>query len=356
MKKSPMVFVPLLLAFFASAHAKEPEEIWRDLEKLPSQERQKRLVEGAKNEGKAVLYGNLNAENFEKIRIEFEKLYPIKLEVYRAAGEKIANRVLTEARAGQSIADLIGASNEHVSALIRANLLGRYNSPERAAYPDSQKDRVGYWTGYDYNVAVIAYNTKLAPPAQAPKKYEDFLDPRWKGSFAIDTDSDKTIMGWLKIWGPEKTKKFMQGLAKNEVVVRKGHTLITELLCAGEFKAAVELYAYRLADVKHKKGCPVEIVYSDPTPATASPVSVSRTAPHPHAAALLMDYLLSQAGQKIFSDFGRLSGRRDVRPRYPELEMERNNVRILLLKPEDTDQLGKQYQQLREEFLLGRQS
>jgi iron(III) transport system substrate-binding protein len=200
----------------------------------------------------------------------------------------------------------------------------------------------------------MAYNTKLVPAAQAPKKYEDFLDPKWKGNFAIDMDSDKTIMAWLKTWGPEKTKKLLQALSKNEIVVRKGHTLIAELLCAGEFKAAVELYAYRLADVKHKKGCPVEIVYPDPTPATASPVAVTRDAPHPYGAALLMDYLLSQAGQKIFSDFGRLSPRRDVRPRYSELDMEANRVRILLLKPEDTDQFGKQYQQLREEFLLGR--
>lgn len=346
----------LLIAFcFASAQAKEPEDVWKELEKLPAQERQKRLVEGAKAEGKIVFYGNINAENLEKIRVEFEKVYPgVKLEIWRAAGEKISNRALTEARAGQFLADLIGPSNEHVSALIRANVLGRYNSPERAAYPDSHKDRSGYWTSYDYNVAVIAYNTKLVPPAGAPKKHEDFLDPRWKGAFAIDMDSDKTIMGWLKTWGPEKTKNFMQGLAKNEVTVRKGHSLITELLCAGEFKAAVELYAYRLADVKHKKGCPVEIVFPDPTPATASPVAVGKGAPHPHGAALLMDYLLSQTGQKIFSDFGRISSRRDVRPKYPELEMEANGVRILLLRPEDTDQLGKQYQQLREEFLLGR--
>jgi iron(III) transport system substrate-binding protein len=353
--------MPKILGFFlvfglcfASAQAKEPEEIWRELEKLPAPERQKRLVEGAKSEGKVVLYGNLNADNFEKIRVEFEKIYPIKLEIWRAAGEKIANRALTETRAGQFLADVIGPSNEHVSALIRANVLGRYNSPERAAYPESHKDRAGYWTSYDYNVAVIAYNAKLVPPAAAPKRHEDFLDSKWKGSFAMDMDSDKTIMGWLKTWGSEKTRKFMQGLTKNDVVVRKGHTLIAELLCAGEFKAAVELYAYRLAEVKHKKGCPAEIVYSDPTPATPSPVAVGKGAPHPYGAALLMDYLLSQAGQKIFSDFGRISSRRDVRPKYPELDMEANGVHILLLKPEDTDQFGKQYQQLREEFLLGR--
>lgn len=66
------------------------------------------------------------------------------------------------------------------------------------------------------------------------------------------------------------------------------------------------------------------------------------------------NFMLSQAGQKINADFGRLSGRRDIQPKYPELDMEARGVRVLLLKPEDTDQLGKQYRQLREEFLLGR--
>jgi iron(III) transport system substrate-binding protein len=347
----------LLLTFcFSFAQAKEPEEIWRELEKLPAPERQKRLIEGAKSEGKAVFYGSLSADSLEKVRVEFEKIYPVKLENWRASGEKSSNRLLTEARAKTFLADLVAASNEHVPGLMKANLLGRYNSPERAFFLDSHKDRAGYWTGYDYNIAVIAYNTKLVPAAEAPKKYEDFLDPKWKGAFAMDMDSDKTVMAWMKTWGTEKTKKFFQAMVKNDLVVRKGHTLITELLCAGEFKAAVELYAYRLADVKHKKGCPVEIVYSDPTPATASPVSIAKAAPHPYAAALLMDYLLSLPGQKILSEFGRLSGRRDVRPKYPELDLEARGVRVLLLKPEDTDQLGKQYQQLREEFLLGRQS
>jgi iron(III) transport system substrate-binding protein len=343
-----------LVFFFGFAHAKEPEEIWRELEKLPAPERQKRLVEGAKSEGKVTFYGSLSADNLEKLRVEFEKLYPLKLEIWRASGEKSANRLLTEARAKTYLADAVAASNEHVPGLMRASLLGRYNSPERAFFFDTHKDRAGYWTGYDYNIAAIAYNTRLVPAADAPKKYEDFLAPKWKGAFAMDMDSDKTIMSWMKTWGPEKTRAFLQGLAKNEMVVRKGHTLITELLCAGEFKAAVELYAYRLADVKHKKGCPVEIVYSDPTPATASPISAVKAAPHPYAAALLVDFMLSQAGQKINAEFGRLSGRRDIRPKYSELDLEAKGVRMLLLKPEDTDQLGKQYQQLREEFLLGR--
>jgi iron(III) transport system substrate-binding protein len=337
-----------------AAAVRQPEEIWQELAKLPSEERQKRLIAGARAEGKAVLYGNISADHLERLRVDFDKRYSVKLDGYRASGERVANRLLTEARAGKLDADVLAPSNEHIPALIKAGVAGRYNSPERAAYPDSHKDKLGYWTAYDYNVAVIAYNTQLVTAADAPKKYEDFLAPKWKGNFALDMDPDKSIMGWFKTWGPERTKKYMQAISKNDVVVRKGHTLLAQLLCAGEFKAAIDLYAYRLADLKHTRGCPVEISFPDPTPATPSPVGVIKNTPRPYAAALLLDYILSEPAQKIFSEGGRISARRGVRPRYPEIDIEARGIKVLLLTPDDAVQFDKPYQQLREEFLLNR--
>jgi iron(III) transport system substrate-binding protein len=349
-----VLFLGFLLFVLTHVSAKEPEEIWRDLGSLPGAERQKQLLSGAKTEGKAVLYGNINAEQLEKLRVDFEKRHPVKLEVYRASGERIANRFLTEARGGQFLADVVGPSNEHLPTLMKAGLVGRYDSPERAFYPESLRDKQGYWTPYDYNIAVIAYNSRLVPAGDIPKKYEDFLDQKWKGNFALDQDPDKSIMGWLKTWGVERTRKYLQGISKNDVVVRKGHTLLTQLLCAGEFKAGIDLYAYRLADLKNTKGCPVEISYTDPTPAAPSPLVVAKKSPRPYAAALLMDYLLSEPAQKILAEFGRLSARRGVRPIYPDLDTEAKGVRLLLLTPDDAVQLEKPYQQLREEFLLKR--
>jgi iron(III) transport system substrate-binding protein len=334
--------------------AKEPEEIWQELGQLSGAERQTRLLAGAKAEATVVTYSNISEDNMQKLRVDFEKRYPIKLDAYRASGERVANRVLTEGRAGKFIPDVIGPSNEHLPTLIKAGLVGRYESPERAFFLDTHKDKLGYWTPYDQNMAVIAYNSRLVAAKDVPRSYDDFLDPKWKGSFALDQDPDKSIMGWLKTWGLEKTRKYLQAISKNDVVVRKGHTLLTQLLCAGEFKAAIDLYAYRLADVKNTKGCPVEIVYPEPTPATASPLSMAKKSPHPYAGALLMDYLLSETAQKIFSEFGRISGRRGTRPPYPELDVEAKGVRLLLLNPDDAVQFDKPYQQLREEFLLRR--
>jgi iron(III) transport system substrate-binding protein len=350
-----MLVVSIALSSSArAAVSKEPEEVWQELLKLPNDERQKRLVDGARAEGKAILYGNVSADHQERLRVDFEKRYGVKLEGYRASGERAANRLLTEARSNKVDADVMAPSNEHIPVLIKAGVAGRYNSPERAAFPDTHKDRQGYWTAYDYNVAVIAYNTRLVPAADVPRKYEDFLAPKWKGNFALDMDPDKSIMGWFKTWGLERTKKYMQGISKNEVVVRKGHTLLAQLLCAGEFKAAIDLYAYRLADLKHTRGCPVEISYPDPTPATPSPVAIIKKTPRPYAAALLLDYILSEPAQRIFAEGGRISARRGIRPRYPDIDIEGKGIKILLLTPDDAIQYDKPYQQLREEFLLNR--
>ena len=192
---------------FAAA-AREPEDLWQELLKLPNDERQKRLVAGAKAEGgKAIIYGNISSDHLERLRVDFDKRYGVKIDGYRASGERVANRLLTEARSSKLDADVMAPSNEHMPALIKGGVAGRYNSPERAFYPDTNKDKLGYWTAYDYNMAVIAYNTRLVSAADVPKKYDDFLDAKWKGNFALDMDPDKSIMGWLQDLGDGADKK-----------------------------------------------------------------------------------------------------------------------------------------------------
>ena len=260
---------------------------------------------------------------------------------------------MTEAKAGRFAVDVISPGMTHGYALLRTQLIGRYNSPERTVYPDTYKDKEGYWTTISYKVAVMGFNTRLVPASQAPRKYEDFLDRKWRGNFAIDMDSGRTLMAMLKMWGEEKTEQFLQGLVRNEAVVRKGHTLVTMLLCAGEYQAAVELYASRVAEMK-RKGCPIELVYPDPwTPSGASFIMLARRAPHPYGAALLADYLLSKAGQRILVEAGEFSARLGIQSKYTDLDLEGKGVRVLTLRPEDTDVLGKKYLHLRERYLLG---
>jgi len=354
-KLSLIVILASVLALWSfPALAKEPEEIWKELSKLKGEKRQNFLYSKAKAEGEVVWYSSKTIQVLNSLRLEFNKLFPgIKLEIWRGSGERVAYRVLTEARAKTFNADVISVSNEYFPTLMKAELIGRYSSPERKFYSNLFKDEKGYWTSSIYILAVMAYNTTLVPKSEAPKRYEEFLDPKWKGNFAIDRNADRAIMGWLKNWGTEKTERFLKGINKNDVAVRRGHTLMTQLLCAGEFKAAIELYAFRVAELK-QKGCPVDIVFPDPTPGAGLPLSVAKHSRHPFAARILTDFILSETGQKVLVDHGYLAPRRGIKPLYPEIDPEKRGVRLLLLRPEDTEKLGEKYMELRKRFLLSR--
>jgi len=128
---------------------------------------------------------------------------------------------------------------------------------------------------------------------------------------------------------------------------------MTQLLCAGEFKAAIELYAFRVVELKHK-GCPLEMVFPNPTPGAVSPLSIARRSPHPYGAALLVDHILSEGGQKILVSQGILSPRRGIKLKYPEMDAEKRGVRLLMLRPEDAEKLGEKYMELRGRFLIDR--
>lgn len=357
-RKNVILLVTLGLFYFlahpvSKAFGKEPEEIWKDLSKESMQERERQLLLGAKTERTVVFYANIEMPMLQSLKADFEKRFPdIKMDLWRGAGSKTPNRVLTEGRAGRFAVDVISLGNDLVPLMLQSGLAGRYLSPERRFLPDDSKDREGYWTSYRRALPIIAYNTKLVPAKEAPRDYEEFLTPKWKGNFAIDMEPDMLVMGWLKVWGFEKTEKFMASLVKNDVVVRKGHDLLTELLCAGEFKGAIELYAHRVAQAKYVEECPVEMVYPNPTPGALTHLLIAKRAPHPYAAALLFDYIFSEPGQKILADQGALVNRKGIRPKYPELDIEGKGVRVLVATPEDAVRLGKMYQQLQNKFLL----
>jgi iron(III) transport system substrate-binding protein len=147
----------------------------------------------------------------------------------------------------------------------------------------------------------LSNNHQLVKKEQAPKGYNDLLDDKWKGSLTIDLEPERALLTWLVAWGEAKTRDFVQKLLANGASVRRGHTLQAQLLCAGEFKAAVELYPDAILRMQ-QKGCPATIVFPNPTPALAGGnYGINVHAPHPHSAALFVDFVLSADGANILS-------------------------------------------------------
>lgn len=302
------------------------------------------LIEAAKKEGKAVWYVTLNVTDSNALLARFEQKYPfIKTELLRAGSEQLLNRIFTEDSAGRSALDLVNITT--VNAMKRRGLLQVHRSPELQAYPPQFKDPEGYWATL-YNIYyVVGYNAKMVQPKDAPKSWEDFLDPKWKGKIGMDQEEYEWYAATLQHWGRDRALKFHRALAKQDIHWNRGHTMVAQLMAAGEFPLGI-VYAHRVESMK-KSGAPLEWVKSaDPVFVTLSPVAVAAKARNPNAARLLMDFVLSKEGQLILRNANRLSGRLDVEPLVPD--MQPGKLKLAAIDPGVAEELSKYSREFRE--------
>ena len=144
------------------------------------------IVEAARREGEVVYYASMNLAEANALIGEFERRYPfIKVKLNRAGSESLLTRVLTEARARKSFADVIQTVEFSMHIFRRNGILARYIPQSNAAYPQEFKEE-GFWTTVYYNAYVTGYNTRLAPAGELPKKYDDLLNAKWKGRLMIE--------------------------------------------------------------------------------------------------------------------------------------------------------------------------
>jgi iron(III) transport system substrate-binding protein len=339
---------------FSEAEAASVEALYSELNKLPAAQRQKRLEDGARKEGGFKFYGVSNAELLSGYASGFMKRYPfIKAEFWRGSGNKLVFRTLTEHRANQLDTDAVLVGTENVLTLKRSGIWTRYHSPESVNFSKEYTDKDGYWHSDSLGVSTIAYNSKLVRKEEAPKGYDDLFDARFKGSLSIDMEPERALMGWLLAWGEKKARAFVEGLIKHGAIVRRGHTLQAQLLCAGEFKVAVEIYPDAIMRMK-KNGCPTAIVFPNPTPAQISgAIGIYTNTTRPHAAALFIDYMKSADGAKFLASTGRLSGRKGVRALYDELDnLEERGIPLLVVGPDQTEQLSKPMEKIMKDVLV----
>ena len=201
-------------------------------------------LEGAKKEGKLVAYVSMLTENATSLLAEFKKKFPfIETSLYRANTQKLLPKIQLEARTQQHEADVISATFTIWNELIRGKLVMKYDSPERARYPDSLKDPEGYWNISHLGVQGMAYNTKLVSPEIAPKRYEDLLHPRWRPKqIAMDFRDSSWMAVMLEIMGEQEGLAFMKKLAAKDLYMRENKNLLTQLLAAGEFPILANTY------------------------------------------------------------------------------------------------------------------
>jgi iron(III) transport system substrate-binding protein len=263
-------------------------------------DREQRLVEGAKQEGAVTLYSNAPTDDNTALVGAFEKKYGIKVNLYRASSEDIRQRVLNEARARRFDVDFILNNAPAMEALTAERLLQEVKSPHVADLMAAAVPPHRSWVGFCLNVLVAAYNTDLVKKADLPKSYQDLLDPKWKSRIAIEADDSDWFAGLIELMGQERgTKLFRDIAATNGFSVRKGHTLLTNLVSAGEVPLALTVFNYTAEQLK-KKGAPLDWFAIDPLVSMPNSVAIAANAPRPHAAVLFFDFVLSDA-QTIFA-------------------------------------------------------
>jgi iron(III) transport system substrate-binding protein len=268
--------------------------------------------QAAKKEGQLVFFSGMIVQDTQALLTAFEKRYPfIKTTHYRARGSALVARIQTESRAGVQSWDVYNSTGFEGYVLLEQGYFARYDSPERKNYPTGHRDSDGYWATMYTTPMLPSYNTQLVASKDLPKDYNDFLQPRWKGKLGLDPQDFEWYANLRKIWGTEPARKFLAGLSRQEVVLRQGRALLTDLLAAGEFSILINNYLPNALRIKDRGG-PVGYFPVDPVIAGAGPIGINRLAPHPNTARLFTDFCLSKDGQSVLISLGKSSARSDV--------------------------------------------
>ncbi|MBI4527766.1 MAG: extracellular solute-binding protein [Deltaproteobacteria bacterium] len=266
----------------------------------PEPDRTQRLIEGAKQEGELNIWsiGDMRAQN--ELVEGFKRKYPFikKVQAIRPQSFRTRNRLLAEARAGKaSEVDVVGLISFDMVYVAENSLLMPYKSPETQAVAEGFRDANGHWTAFFVNPKVTAYNTNLVAARDLPRKWEDLLTPNWRGKIALYREDYGWFSNFLKIAGRERGLAFMRQLARQDLQLRDGHTLMVQLLAAGEFPLISVAYAPRISLTK-SEGAPVDWVALDPVFGEAQSIAIYAKAKHPNAAKLYVDYVLSREVQQ----------------------------------------------------------
>ncbi len=335
---------PLQLFAFLSALAITATAAFAqaDIATYQGADRTQKLIDGAKKEGTLTIYTSATVDDMAALTQAFEKKYGIKTQVWRASSENIIQRAATEARGNRFDVDVFETDGVAMEAVYREKLLQEVKTPflaelmPEAILPHKQ------WIGDRVQIFTAAYNTRLVKKDDLPKAYEELTNPKWKGKLGIEAADYDWFSAVVTEMGEEKgLKLFREIAAKNGLSVRKGHTLLANLVVSGEVPLALTTYLYKVLQLKNDGG-PIDHLVLPPEIARAQGTGMARKSPHPHAAVLFMDFLLSD-GQEIL-------GKRDFIPTNVKVKPLPAGMHLKFVDPakllDENDKWEKLYKQI----------
>ena len=269
-------------------------------------------VEQARKEGEVVLYSTITVAAFNELNKAVKEKYPfLNVRQIRLGPAQQLAKIMQEHRAGQPTADVVYNNLLHLIYLKENNVLGRYESPENKFLMPEAIDADGFWVGGDIDVLVTGFNTKLISRNDVPTTYDGFLNAKLKGQMAINANNPYALVGIASLRGEEQGIAYMRKLVQQNLRPVQGFTHMVNLLAAGEYLIALMSQVTKIEEMK-EKGAPVDWAPNTPNFSTVGVYALSTKSPHPAGARLLIDFALSEQGQRVLGRTGKLPMRRGV--------------------------------------------
>jgi iron(III) transport system substrate-binding protein len=317
----------LVLLAFAPAHGQDAPAAhpWLD----PA------LLAAAKPEGSLIVYSSTNEQEGLPLFKIFEEATGIKVEYIRNADSPLMSRVAIEYRANQKAWDLFHTTTVNK---LPPQMLAQFDVPETRNIAPEARDPDRRWYGVYANYNSPAYNTQKVKASELPKTYEEFAQHKeWAGKVAIDATDNVWLKAMLDYYGEQKGTQVVKDLvAALQPVLTDGHLAMARAVGAGEYALALNQFVNLSENVKIA-GSPIEVFALDPVALFFGEVGISALAPHPNAARLAANFMLSQECQQFLAKFGRIPTRHDVASNPPGIVelMQKKKVLTTLLTPEE---------------------
>lgn len=319
-----------------AASATPPVRSWVDQALLPA----------AKAEGSLIVYSSTNEQEGLPLFKLFTDATGIKVEYVRASDAVLMSRMAIEFRADQRSYDILQTATINK---MPAQMLAPYEPPEASNISPDARDPGKRWYGVYANYNSPAYNTEKVRASELPKSYEEFARHKeWAGKVAIDGTDNEWLKAIVQYYGEQRGIELVKTIvAALRPVVTDGHLAMARATGAGEYWVSLNNYVNLSMNVK-LAGSPIDVWALDPVTLFFGQVGVNAKAPHPNAARLAANFMLSQECQQFLAKFGRLPTRKDVSSNPPGVVemMTQKKVITVLMAPDEERRWQRQFDQL----------
>ena len=304
------------------------------------------ILAAAKAEGELTIYSSTNEQEALPLLKLFQDVTGLKINYIRGAEGALTSRIMTETRAGQSSWDIVAST---AVSRLPSNLTKQFDPPEAKNLRPEARDPDRRWYGVYAAYNAPAYNTALVKPGELPKSYEEFATrSQWAGRVAMDTSDREWMVGIFRHYGEKQGRKLLEDLVRtlNPTIV-DGHLALARAMAAGEYMVTLSNYTMLTSNMQ-LTGAPLEFFPLDPVSMFISQVGVNSKAPHPNAAILAANFMISREAQQFAAQTGRLPTRDDVEPTPKDafLRLRTKTVIPVLLTGEESRTTQKVYDEI----------